>query len=171
MQDVNRVSRLYAALTNKERAILVFNHVVTGDKEEVRRIVASVPMKNYRGPDLEYERFYNGIWDAARAYETESWYLAAMASRNLFSWFYFDKHGDAGRAENALQTFFEYSEKTQILEAALEALCDEQGFDLSVMRKFSNTDAEIRFQSPELDQEAVEKYKAKLSRAGGFFYE
>ncbi len=168
MKDVNRISRLYDTLTNRERAILVFKHLVDGDKEEAGRVSRSVPLKDYRCSDYEYERLYDGIWDMGRAYEATYWFLEAMASRRFSGGIYFGKHGEAEKSEKAFQDFFEYAMEAQALDAALEDICEEQGLDVSVMRKFSGTDDELHFRSPEVDQGMIEKYKARLSRAGGF---
>jgi len=168
MKDVDRISRLYATLTNRERAILVFKHLVEGDKEEVRRIVGSVPMKSYRCADLEYERLYDGIWDMGKAYEAEYWFLEAMASRRMLGGLYLDKRGETEESEKAFQDFSEYAMEAQALDAALEDICEEQGLDVSVVRKFGGTDGELYFRPKDLDQEMIEKYKTRLSRAGGF---
>jgi hypothetical protein len=141
---------------------------VDGDKEEVGRISRSVPLKDYRCADYEYERLYDGIWDMGKTYEAEYWFLEAMASRRFLGGIYLDKHGETEESEKAFQDFFEYAMEAQALDAALEEVCEEQGLDLSVMRKFSGTDGELHLRSPEVDQAAVEKYKARLSCAGGF---
>ena len=50
----DRITKLYASLTAKQRAALMFNHSVTGDELEVERIAHSVPLVNYRGRDPEH---------------------------------------------------------------------------------------------------------------------
>lgn len=142
MKREKRVNALYATLTNKERALLAFQSIMEGDKEEAQRIAASVPLKRYVCADVEYERWYDAIWALADAYAIEYWRLTTQTYRCAQQAQYLEARNDREGAERVSQGFVEAYESLSALNCALDAVCAKYGLDIERIKEVGRIDSE-----------------------------
>jgi len=80
MKDDKRIERLYAGLTGKESATLVFTHLSQGNGAEADRIRDLVPIKCYRMPDADHTDWFERLRRLTLYYGLERWRYQAHAS-------------------------------------------------------------------------------------------
>jgi hypothetical protein len=137
----NGITKLYAELTNKERAAISFRYMAEGNEIEVDRIVASVPRFTYRCPDYEYRAWlyaFFSVWSigAMEHWQCRSRAVAAMCGAQIQL---LQKQKGSVSKFIAAQQLWE--SRLLALDAALEAVCEEHGIDVDAMRGLTETEA------------------------------
>lgn len=135
----DRITKLYDALTNKERAILSFHHL-GGPDGEIQRILATVPRQAYEGPNHEYREWIHGITSLVSIWAIEHWQLrcAAVAAMSGAS---IARHaGDEARADKFNKQLWSLESYLLGLDRALEDVCNGHGIDAAAVRKQADTE-------------------------------
>ena len=144
MRDDKRIDRLYAGLTAKETATLVFTHLSRGNLVEADRISDLVPEKRYRMPDFEHTDRFERLRRATLYYAMEWWRYQAhcfAASGFLLHSFHSDKAEDEGRGQECFEAWQVWEARLLSLDAALEAVCSRHGVDVADVRRMAGVEA------------------------------
>ena len=79
MKD-DTITKLYAGLTDKERAALAFDYLIPGNDIEIQRIQSAMPDQHFSGLPREYRQTFDGFLHVALFYALEYWRQVAMAN-------------------------------------------------------------------------------------------
>lgn len=135
----DRITKLYEGLTNKERAALAFCCLTENNKVELDRITARVPRATYVCLDLEYRTWIETFYHLARLWAIEHWQIYARKLAEIALAQHHLKRGELAETESYLQ-LVEYRERQLLaLDRAMEAVCQEHGFDMDSVRRIAGT--------------------------------
>jgi hypothetical protein len=162
----DRVTKLYASLTNKERATLAFQYLTDRNTQEVEKVKASIPCKNYRCPDIEYEKWFDAIWDMSSLYAIEHWTLQARKYMAFFkSWMLRRKNDYVHEADEAFDEFILGDEYIRALDCALVSVCTEYGISVEAVKKLADTGTfPVRHPDLQPDEKKKAEFVEMLSR-------
>ena len=137
----NGITKLYAELTNKERAALSFRYMTEGNELEFDRILATVPRFTYRCHDFEYRNWLDAFFNVWHIWAIEHWqcrYRAVAAMYGAQIRLRQERMGDVSKYLDAHEL---WESRLLALDAALEAVCEEHGIDVDAMRGLTETEA------------------------------
>lgn len=138
--SVDRIAKLYAGLTNKERAVLAFRHLVEQNATEVERIAATVPCATYTSLDTEYLQWLNGLAHLASAWGLEHWQLqtrrlAALCGAHCA----LEVAGE--ELASAMIWMGRLSESRLLaLDLAIEEICKQHGVAVAAVRQWASAE-------------------------------
>ena len=137
----NGITKLYAELTNKERAAISFRYMAEGNEMEFDRILASVPRFTYRCHDFEYRAWLEAFFNVWHIWAIEHWQcrcraVAAMCGTQIQL---LQKQKGSVSKFIAAQELWE--SRLLALDGALEAVCEEHGIEVDAMRGLTETEA------------------------------
>jgi predicted DsbA family dithiol-disulfide isomerase len=134
----HRVSKLYEALSSKEKAAAVFSCLTRLDTTTADRIVATVPMKTYRTLDLDYGDRLSRLSDMATFWGMNYWreMARAFAAMGLMTHAWLRGREDVN--EEVFETFEKAQSHVVALEAMLMDLCEENGIDPEAVRTLAD---------------------------------
>lgn len=134
----DRIGKVYAGLTARERAALVFASLARCDKKEADRIQATVPFRTYRMQDEEYWERLRNLRDMAFLWGLEHWREMAKLTAS-FGLLIHVMHGDNEElADQALGTLQEAEGRLLALDAILQSVCEANGIDPETVRHFAD---------------------------------
>jgi len=150
MKDIC-ITKLYAGLTDKERAALTFDYLMQGNELECNRIQASMPEQYYIGLPLEYRRSLDSLTMIASLYAIEYWrsvalaYMFRVGHRAVFSYLMEKYTTNSQRvqspewqeSENLLKLFQRYEVMVLSIEKAVDELCADHGINQAAIRKMA----------------------------------
>lgn len=151
MKDDRRLERLYAGLSAKETATLVFSHLCNGNTAEADRIRDLVPMKVYRLLDPEHTDHFERLRRATLYYGLERWHYEARCFAASGFVLYSYNSDDAEVEDRAMECFDSWKAwETRLasLDAALEAVCTKHGISAADVRRMVNTDGPYKILGP-----------------------
>lgn len=135
----NRVTKMYDGLTNKERAALAFHYLTDANELELKRVEASVPVKLYRCPDLDYLDWLDSFFNMAALWAIEHW---QMYSRSLTALVALHINCDNLEKEKSIiEVHAIWESRLLALDCALLVVCDEHGIDPNRVRRLAGTKA------------------------------
>ncbi len=143
MRDDKRIERLYAGLTARETATLVFCHLSQGNVAEADRVRDAVPMKTYRLPDPEHTDHFERLRRATLYYGMERWRYQAhayAATGVMFHSYHSNDEEDEVRGQRCFEAWQVWETRLLSLDAALEAVCRKHGIDVADVRRLVNVD-------------------------------
>lgn len=160
----DKITKLYAALTNKERAALILNSLVECNEREVRRIDNSIPRKSYKSRDAEYSRWFDAMWDVCTFVAIEYWRLEACKQRDLARYMFFLRGEDRIKSEQAYQCFIKGHQHVLALNCALDMFCERHGISAAAVRRFGDIVIEAGgITDIKADDSLLPSYDEKLS--------
>ena len=162
----NNVTKLYAVLTNKERAAVMFHHIVAKNRQEVARVKTSIPHQTFDGAHIEYTRWFDAIWDVASQFGMEHWRLKSIINQRFCQFLLFDLRQDDEYAENAFEKYISENQVLLALHRAMEVLCVKHGLNIAAIKEFIGMESEhsIIEHGLEPDTEMQARYIERLSR-------
>jgi hypothetical protein len=143
MKDDKRIERLYAGLTGKESATLVFTHLSQGNGAEADRIRDLVPIKCYRMPDADHTDWFERLRRLTLYYGLERWRYQAHASAStaiILHCYHSEKAEDEERAQVCFEAWQRWETNLLSLDAALDAVCNKHHVDAATVRLMASTD-------------------------------
>lgn len=145
----DRVTKLYAHLSNKERAVLELSHFASGNELEADRVLSSVPRKTYDCIDFEFRNWRDGIFHMAAMWAVSYWKLyTKCVGASLVSHLAL-RNGDTERLQEVDAEREQYYIRLHAVNAALDVVCREHGIDPDDMRKLTST-PQLAFSVPEI---------------------
>ena len=165
----DRIANLYEGLTNKELAALAFCYMTDTNELELERVAAAVPMKIYKCPDIEYQRWLNGFAAMAALWAIEYWqnysrFLAALVALHLMI---------ASKAWDRMQAMMDVPVKWEshllALDRALLVICEEHGIDPDAVRRMAGADPfdTVYALEPNAEYQATMQANLSLLLGGG----
>jgi len=136
----HRITKLYASLTAKQRAALMFNHSVAVDELEVERIAHSVPVVNYRGRDPEHFGWLSDISRMASAWATLHWRGRCATLTSMWAGHALMRQHAYEQADESFAEANQGEARLLALDAALDSVCREHGIDAKVVRNLAGTE-------------------------------
>jgi hypothetical protein len=143
MKDDRRLERLYAELSPKETAVLVFSHLSQGNVAEVDRIRDLVPLKVYRLPDPDHTDHFERLRRATLYYAMERWRYQAhcfAASGIVVHFYQSENEQDQERSQQCFEAWQVWETRLLSLDAALEAVCALHCVDIADLRRMAGVD-------------------------------
>jgi len=143
MKDDKRIERLYAGLTGKESATLVFTNLSRGNVAEADRIRDLVPEKKYVMPDAEHLDWFERLRRFTLYYGLERWRYQAhafAATAAIFHCYHSDKAEDEERGQLCFEAWQRWETNLLSLDAALDAVCAKHHVDAATVRHLASTD-------------------------------
>jgi hypothetical protein len=158
----DRITKLYANLDNKQRATLAFRYLTDVNKLELKRVVDSVPSATYIGPDIEYRRCLDGIFDMASLWALLHWQVMAHFYRLRWAILVHVRYGENEEAKMITEKLQHTEARVMALENAMVAVCDYHGIDPDAVRKLAQAEPFV----PTLpDQVPDANYQANIQAA------
>lgn len=131
--------KLYAGLTDKERAVLAYSYIAKQNDIEHRRIESTMQMQNFVGLPLEYRREIDNLNYLALLYAMEYWKQVALAQLFFIGTHALLQSEDPEAYRPMVERFEREEGRLLSLEQAFDAVCTEHGFDAATMRTLSGT--------------------------------
>lgn len=156
---VDKVSKLYDVLTNKEKASLVFRYTADKNDLEIDRIETSVPWKNYDCIDFNYRRWRNGFIHMACFWSIAHWQLRARQMSAFGNVVVYKHKRSHKEADDAVLEALQVEACLLALDRALESTCKEHGLDVGTVRRFASTDV---YKPVYPDVEPDQKYQIEM---------
>jgi hypothetical protein len=161
----HRVSKLYDALTSKEKGAAVFACLMRFDTATADRIVATVPSKVYRTQDLEFSDRLRHLGDMATFWGLHHWreMTAMTAALALVDHAWQTENNDLG--EQYFEGFQNAQSHLVALDAMLENICAENGVDPEAVRMMAGVpDTFTPIGEPPPDPDFDSEFRGILSR-------
>ena len=136
----DRITKLYASLTAKQRAALMFNHWAAKDDVEVARIARSVPVLNYRGRDPQYFCWFNDFSQMASAWALLHWRGRCATLTAMWAGFAFMRQDEYEQADESFAEASQGEARLLALDAALDSMCRDHGIDPNAVRILAGTE-------------------------------
>ncbi|HCU23923.1 MAG TPA: hypothetical protein DF383_02810 [Deltaproteobacteria bacterium] len=159
----HNLQKIYTHLTGKQLGALYYLHSLKSDENEIQKILASVPRKNYSCLDAEFTDARDTYFDLALAWGLDYWRTRGL----LFEFIHcFKLSLDRGSREDA--DFFMAAAKRQesrllAADQALEAICKECEVNPASIRAFSEAEPyQSMLQSSLPDKEAYSEMETAL---------
>ena len=173
MRDDRRVERLYAELSAKETATLVFTHLSRGNVSEADRIRDLVPLKVYRLPDPDHTDHFERLRRATLYYGMERWRYQAhcyAASGVMLHCYHSRDEEDEERGQECFEAWQTWETRLLSLDAALEVVCSKHGVDIADMRRMVGVDGPYQVLglgevNPELVAEMTKAFNDVIEQA------
>jgi predicted type IV restriction endonuclease len=143
MKDAKRIERLYAGLTAKESATLVFTNLSQGNVAEADRIRDLVPIKCYRMPDADHTDWFERLRRLTLYYAMERWRYQAhafAATAIMLHAYHSDKAEDEERGQICFEAWQHWETHLLSLDGALDTVCSKHHIDVAVVRRLASTD-------------------------------
>ena len=143
MNDERRIERLYAGLTAKETAVLVYSHLSRGNVAEADRIRDLVPMKTYRLPDPDHTDHFERLRRATLYYAMERWRYQAhcfAACGVMLHGYHSREQEDQERGQECFEAWQIWETRLLSIDAALEAVCSNHGVDIADVRRMAGVE-------------------------------
>jgi hypothetical protein len=143
MKDDRRIERLYAGLTAKETATLVFSHLSRGNVAEADRIRDLIPWKVYRLIDPEHTDHFERLRRATLYYAMERWRYQAhcyAASGVLLHCYHSRDEEDEERGQECFEAWQIWETRLLSIDAAVEAVCNKHGVDVEDVRRMAGVE-------------------------------
>jgi hypothetical protein len=137
MMKTDRVTKMYDKLTNKERAVLAFRYMLDMNETEIERIEATVPHHTYRGMDLEYQSWRHVLVSLAFMWAIEYWQFYVRKVAAIAAALRIAGRGEPEEEEARFDMVAHWSARLVALDRALDAVCEEHGFDAECIRKLA----------------------------------
>ena len=147
MREDRRFERLYAELSAKETATLVFSHLSQGNVAEADRIRDLIPWKVYRLIDPEHTDHFERLRRATLYYGMERWRYQAhcfAATGVLLHCYHSHKAEDEERGQLCFEAWQIWETRLVSLDAALEAVCLQHGVDVLDVRRMASIEEPYR---------------------------
>lgn len=163
--NLNRIARLYDALTNRERAALAFDSLVEGNEEELENIKASIPRQTITGPVLEYSKWFDAFWNVSSYVAIEYWRIKALTHQAFCGYYILSRRDEFEKSEIKFEEFISGHRSVLALNNALDLVCTKYGLNPEAVRKFVGMDANEKSLHGKLeaDEEIVGIFRKKLS--------
>ena len=161
----HRVSKLYDALTSKEKGAAVFACLMRFDTATADRIVATVPSKVYRTQDLEFSDRLRHLGDMATFWGLHHWreMTAMTAALALVDHAWQTENNDLG--EQYFEGFQNAQSHLVALDAMLENICAENGVDPEAVRMMAGVpDTFTPIGEPPPDPDFDSEFRGILSK-------
>lgn len=137
MRD-DAITKMYAGLTDKERAALAFDYLMRADDVERKRIEAAMPEQYFIGLPLEYRRWTLNLQSLAMLYAIEYWRHVALAQMAMYgASTMLSDTDDPAQWKPMIKHFEEAEVKLLSLEAAFDDVCVEHGINPAAIRKLA----------------------------------
>ena len=161
----HRVSKLYDALSSREKAAAVFACLMRFDTTTADRIIATVPTRTYRTPDLDYSDRLSRLGDMSSFWGLNHWremtVMTAAAALMCRAWQ--TENDDLG--EQTFEGFQKAQAHLVALDAMLEDICDENGLDQEAVRMMAGVpETYTPIGDPPPDPEFDAEFRGILSR-------
>ncbi len=131
----DHITKLYTALTDKERATLAFTYRTQHNAIEQGRIEAAMPMQNFVGLPLEYRSWAYNLQNLSLLYAIEYWRQVSLAQAMMGGVTATLHQTDDPSEWKPMISHFEAAEARLLsLELAFDAVCMEHGLDSDTMR-------------------------------------
>jgi hypothetical protein len=143
MKDDRRIERLYAELSAKETAVLVYTHLSRGNVAEADRIRDLVPMKTYRLPDPNHTDHFERLRRATLYYAMERWRYQAhcyAASGFVIHLYQSENEQDQERSQECFKAWQIWETRLLSIDAALEVVCSKHGVDIADVRRMAGVE-------------------------------
>lgn len=165
MKKMDRVTRLYVGLTNKEKAALAFGFLCHKNEIEWGRVEASVLWKKYKCVDVEYIRWRDRFFRMSSYWGIEHWQLRSRhtAAISYAMW----APSEEEHYEEMIEQLWKLESQLLALDSALEAVCHEHSLDIEAVRAFSGAEPFIMAMNPNAKPD--ESYQVEMQEALGRF--
>jgi hypothetical protein len=161
----HRVSKLYDALTSKEKGAAVFACLMRFDTATADRIIATVPVRTYRTLDLDYSDRLSRLGDMATFWGLHHWreMTRMTASMSLVNQAWQTENNDLG--EQAFEGFQNAQSHLVALDAMLNDICTENGVDPEAVRMMAGVpDVYTPIGEPPPDPDFDSEFRGILSK-------
>lgn len=142
MQHHDRLTRAYRGLTADQLAALAFHYMAGANDLEFKRVADAVPLKDYRCPDIAYQARLDGFTRFAAYWAIEHWRLRTRKAEMLGAALAAIRRGEDFEKTDDLLYAHEQAESYLLaLDAALLAICADNGIDPADVRRIAGTKA------------------------------
>lgn len=130
------ITKVYEAITDKQRAALYFQYVTNEDELEAARVLSAVPRRSYKMSNREFIKWHDGFSRVANVFAREHWIArhglvaAALRLKVVSTKDEDDIVKEFKLFETALAEFELRQELLLSLDAALLAVADKYGFEV-----------------------------------------
>lgn len=138
MKD-DTITKLYAGLTDRERAALAFNYLTQENDMERKRIESAMPEQHFVGLPLEYRRTFSGILDIASLYGIEYWHLYSRSLEATVAMHIFEESNIMDKANSMHESQKIWKSRLLALDCALLAVCEAQGINADAVRRMAGS--------------------------------
>jgi hypothetical protein len=137
---MSKLERIYRNLTNKQLAVLAFNHVLRGDEVEVEKIASAAPRKSYSCPDAEYTSTLDTFFQIAQIWSVDYWKARCLVFETIYHWQAAVQRNAKGDAKAFLEVIKNNEGQVLALFQAMKNVCEEHGLSFESIRGFSEAD-------------------------------
>lgn len=157
-RNTERSVKLYDTLTNKQKAAVFIELVASRDGEEIERLTSKVERKIYRQPDSAYQAWGNSFMNICLIIGMEFWRQCFLNAQALLVMSENERLEDIAPEAARLALG-----KQLALQAVLNELCEQHGFNYEAACELATIPAETTSEALELaDQDYYSKMLADL---------
>jgi hypothetical protein len=147
------IAKMYDKLTTKQQAALAFNHLMSENQVETRRVIDAVPMRAYRCKDLEFQDQFESYKMMALLWSVEYWQLYAQRLEALVRLNLYTRRRDWIKADQAHEQLEHLGACLSAVDRALQSVCEDQGVDSAAVRLMAGCRPSMAF-APDLAYES-----------------
>ena len=156
------VRKMYASLSPHDLARVAFGHLMAGNESEVEKVIDSVPYKNYRCKDLEFQDQFEAYKTMAFLWAIEYWQVYAMHLESIIKGMPFDDEKMKMKCDlGIIKKKLSESQILSALDRVLESICDAQGIDHLVVREMAG--AKLK-SAAEADEDYAKMLRLELEK-------
>ena len=133
--------KLYAGLTDRERAVMSFRYLTQGDNGDLerKRIESVMPEQYFVGLPLEFRRTEYNLQGLAQLYAVTYWKQVSLCQAFLAGTMALIHDDDEVEYKPMMQRFEAAEAALMAIEQAFDDVCLEHGLDKDVMRFMAGT--------------------------------
>lgn len=130
----DQVTKLYAGLTDKERATMAYTYLTKGNELERARIASVMPQEHFVGLPDGYRRIFINLNNLTMMYSIAYWQQVAQCLALLAGVQAILSDPDPEAYERTVKRFQAAEAALLAIEAAFDSVCTEHGLNAAVMR-------------------------------------
>ena len=131
------LTKLYAGLTDKEKAVIAFTYRAQRNDLETARIESAMAEQSFIGLPYGYRRMTGNLQDLALVYATEYWRHVALCQAMMAGTMALIRDDDPEAYKPVAQRFKAAESALLAIEQAFDDVCLEHGLDQATMRTIS----------------------------------
>ena len=131
----DRIGRICEGLTSREKAALAFSHMSRMDAASLDRVVATVPKRTYRIPELDFTNRLDGLGDMSVLWGLVYWKLRAFCETLHATVLILAQRLDRRKLlDDAMEALCNAESHLVALDQILQSVCDANGVDADAAR-------------------------------------
>lgn len=128
------ISKIYAGLTDKERAVLAFTYTMKHDEVELARIASSMQKQHFTGLPMEYRGMIYKQMKMAMMYAIVYWQTVARIQTSCAGALVKLQTDDTDAWQLMFEQLVKHEAELLSIEIAFDETCADHGLDPKTMR-------------------------------------